>query len=224
MAAVASFGPDARDIARMVPIRQVLRHLGWTIRPRGRADCGLCRGSSKGTVAYREDVWHCHRCHEGGDVYSLVRAVQGCDFRVALRVVADLAGVRLDTGRDRDEWRRAMEAGRRKSERIKRVADRLAGLERALRLECRDRIHAAERKLAALLKATAWSERDWLIASALHDSLQHDLVEYTLLGFGAVAERAQYVLHPEQREQMAGSVRSAGGILTDDGCRMEVIA
>lgn len=224
MAAMESFGPDARDIASMVSVPQMLRHLGWRIRARSRADCGLCRGHSRGTVAYREHVWHCHRCNQGGDVYSLVRAVQRCDFRDALRYVAEMAGVKVDSGRDRDKWRRAMGASRRERERIDRAADKLASLERALRLECRDCIHAAERKMAALSKATTWGEREWLIASVLHDSLQHDLAEYILLGFGAVAERAQYVLHPEQRGQMAGSVRSAGGVLIDDGCRMEVIA
>ncbi len=157
-------------------------------------------------------------------MYSLVRAVQGCDFRDALRYVGELAGVRLDGGRDRDEWRQAMEASRREREHIERAADKLASLERALRFECRNSIHAAEHKLAALSKATAWSERDWFVASALHDALQHDLVEYTLLSFGAMPERAEYVLHPKQREQMAASVRWAGVVLTDDGHWMGVVA
>ena len=33
--------PDARDIARMVTIPEVLRHLHWRFRGRKRADCGL---------------------------------------------------------------------------------------------------------------------------------------------------------------------------------------
>jgi len=57
---------DARDIARMVSIPHLLRQLGWRKRSRSRADCGLCRAVEvKGTIAPREHVWQCHRCHEG---------------------------------------------------------------------------------------------------------------------------------------------------------------
>jgi CHC2 zinc finger len=88
----AAMQPAQRDIARMVSIPLVLRQLGWCMGSRSRADCRLLRGRSSETVVYREHVWHCHRCHEGGDVYALVRAVQGCDFRAAMVYVAELAG------------------------------------------------------------------------------------------------------------------------------------
>jgi hypothetical protein len=141
----AAMQPTPRDIARMVPIPQLLRELGWRMRSRSRADCGLCRGTSSATVAYREHVWYCHRCHRGGDVYALVRAVQGCDFRGAMAYVAALAGIRLEDHRSVDlRWQLAARKQRR--EWVEHCAEKLAALERALLRERRDRIHDTERK------------------------------------------------------------------------------
>src|ERR1700727_1245127 len=109
--------PDARDIARMVTMAELLRHLGWRVRWRNRADCGLCRGNSIGTLAFTERVWKCHRCNLGGDVFSLVRAVNRWQFPDALRYLASLAGVRLDD-RHRDEWRQQIAEHKRQSERL----------------------------------------------------------------------------------------------------------
>ena len=45
---------DTANAARIVTMAQLMRHLGWRIRHRNRADCGLCRGTSTGTVAFTE--------------------------------------------------------------------------------------------------------------------------------------------------------------------------
>ena len=213
--------PDARDISRMVMIPEALRHLGWRLRRRGkRADCGLCRGSSKGTVAYGDRVWHCHRCHAGGDVYSLVRAVHHCDFPSALRYIAQLAGVRLDD-RQQDDWRKQIAERKRLRERLETAAQKLAALERATWVECRDRILDCERVLAT---PGRWDDRQWQRAQAacvLRDD--YVLPAYTLLSFAAPVERARYVLHPETQAQMAAAVRWAGYVLTADARRVEVL-
>src|SRR5437016_2872131 len=171
---------DARDIAGMVTIRQMLRHLGWRVRSRSRADCGLCRGSSKGTLPYRERVWHCHRCHAGGGVFSLVQAVQGCDFPAALAKVANLAGMRIG-GRSGDDWRRQVADRQQQWGRVDAAADKLAQAEHALWLECRDRIHECDRVLA---KPGPWDERQWQrmqAACLLRD--EYLLPAYTLLSW-----------------------------------------
>jgi putative DNA primase/helicase len=49
--------PDARDIARMIPVRQLLRVLGVRVRNPKRADCPLCKGNSTGTLAFTERLW-----------------------------------------------------------------------------------------------------------------------------------------------------------------------
>lgn len=212
--------PDARDIARMVTIPELLRHLGWPLRHRKRADCGLCRGSSKGTVAYGDRVWHCHRCHAGGDVYGLVRAVHQCDFPRALRYVAQLAGVQLDDRRQ-DDWRTQMGEHTRQCERLETAAQKLAALEHATRAECRNRILDCERVLA---RPGPWDEQQWRQAQAACVSRDdYVLPAYTLLSFAALVDRARYVLHPEAQAQMAAGVRWAGYVLTDDARHVEVL-
>ena len=169
---------DARALARMVPIRQLLSMLGACVRNSKRADCALCKGHSTGTVSYREHIWHCHRCQAGGDVFSLVQAVKQCDFPEALKSVADMAGVNLHDHPSNGDMRREMAVRQEERERIQRAAETLAAMERGLRRECRDRIHLAERKVTALSEQSAWTERDWLIASMAWEMLRHDLPAY----------------------------------------------
>src|ERR1019366_5329342 len=96
--------------------------------------------------------------------------------------------------------------------RIDTAAEILGTMEQALRLDCPERIQLVERGLTALSAATTWTERDWLVASGGYDMLQRDLAIYTLLAFGAIADRALYVLHPEHRAETAASIRFAGGV------------
>lgn len=205
--------PDARDLARMVSIPQVLRHLGWRIRHRKRADCGLCRGNSTGTVAFTERLWKCHRCNEGGDVFKLIMAVNRCGFRDALAYVAGLAGVLVENAR-RDDWRRNIAEHQRKMEHIGRAAQKLGTLERALRLECRDRIHECDRVLAI---PGPWREAQWQRAQAACLFRDECLLAYTVLCFAAVAERARYILYPDRRLGIIAAARYAGGVRSDEG-------
>lgn len=226
---------DVQDVARRVTMRAVLTNFGWRVRSRNRADCGLCRGSSSATVAYREHVWHCHRCHQGGDVYALVRVVQGCDFRAAMAYVAALAGIRLED-RPSVDLRRELAARKQQRERVEHCAEKLAALERALFRERRDRIHETENKrlkvserLAALTRGEperfhGEQEGLWLRLQAAAVLLNTDIPAYTLLSFGPPGERARFVLHPELRDEIIASVRWAGHIRTADGKQIEVLA
>jgi DNA primase len=40
--------------------------------------------------------YHCFGCHQGGDIFSFVEAIEGLDFTGSLKVLADRAGVSLD--------------------------------------------------------------------------------------------------------------------------------
>jgi hypothetical protein len=212
--------PEAREIARAVTVPQILRALGARVRNRKRADCPLCKGSSKETLAFNESLWKCHRCNEGGDVFSLVRAVHRCTFPDALRYVAEFAGIRLENSRSAD-LRRDLAEHRRQRERIDCAAHKLAQFEHDLRIEFRNRIHECDRVLQT---PGPWSEVQWQraqAASVLRD--EYLLTAYTLLSFGSVAERCEFVLKPPVREGMVRDFRWRGYVTTDDGKQFPVL-
>jgi hypothetical protein len=227
--------PDANDIAQMVSMRQVLQVLRVRARSSKRADCPLCRGRSYGTVAFTERLWRCHRCNEGGNVFSFVRAVNRCGFPDALKFVADLAGIRLE-GRRNAELRRELDTRRRQRERLEDAARTLSALEQALLRECRGRIHEAERiqlKVSERLAALSRGEPErfpgeqeglWLRMHAAAALLSTETPAYTLLSFGALDQRALFVLHPELRDEVISGVRWAGFVRTADGKQIEVLA
>jgi hypothetical protein len=226
---------SAADLARSIAVRQVLCASGVRVRNSKRADCPLCKGNSTGTIAFTDRLWRCHRCNEGGDVFSLVRRVNRCDFPRALRFVAELAGIRLEGSRKGD-FHRELDARRRHRERLKDGANKLSALEHALLLESTDLIHDAERKRLKVSERFAGLSRGeperfrgeqeglWLRLQAVTASLNANLPMYTLLSFGAPEERARFVLHPELREEIIDGVRWAGYVRTADGKQIEVLA
>jgi hypothetical protein len=226
---------DARVIARMATMRQTLKVLGVGVRNAKRADCPLCRGKSTATLAFTERLWHCHRCCEGGDVFSLVRAVNRCDFPDALRFVAKLAGICVEDHRTVD-FQRKLYARKMYRDRLEDGARRWSALEHSLLLGSRDLIHKAERgrqKASARLAALRRGEperfrgeeaRLWQTLQAAELLLRIELPIYTLLSFGAPEERARFVLHPKMRDQIMADVRSAGFVRTVDGKRVEVVS
>jgi hypothetical protein len=227
--------PDARDIARMIPVRQLLRVLGVRVRNPKRADCPLCKGNSTGTLAFTERLWRCHRCNEGGDVFSLVRAVNCCDFPDALRYVAELAGIRVKDHL-RVDFPRELAARKEQRVRLEHCAEKLAALERALLRERRNRIHDVERKvlkvserLAALTRGEpercrGEQESLWLTLQVAVTLLNTDIAVYTLLSFGTPEDRSRFVLHPELRKEIIAGLRWAGYVRTADGKQIEVLA
>lgn len=121
-----------------------------------------------------------------------------------------------DTDARTADARREMAQRQRQRERVENAADRLAQMERELRLECRKQIHETDRILRA---PQPWDEAQWQRATAA-SVLQDDylLPAYSLLSFGAIAERTLYVLADRRvRVGMAAAVREAGGVRTDSG-------
>jgi hypothetical protein len=149
--------------------------------------------------------------------------------------VAELAGIRLGDRRNANS-QHELDARKRQRERVENAVDKLETLERALRLECRGRIHDTERKqlhvvarLAAIHRGElerfrGEQERLWLKLKAAAVLLDTDLLQYTLLSFADPAERARFVLHPELREEIIAGVRWAGYVRTADGKQIEVLA
>ncbi len=167
-------------------------------------------------------------------MFSLVRAVNHCDFLEALRFVADLAVIRLEDRRNTG-FQRELDARRRQRERLEAGAIKLSALEHALVRECRDRIHDAERtrlKVGARLAELSRGEPEhfrgsqeslWLKLKAAATLLDGNLPTYILLSFGSLDERAAFVLHPEMRDKIIAGVQWTGYVRTADGKHIEVL-
>ena len=66
----------------------------------GRSMVGLCPFHKEKTgsfhVSPERGTWHCFGCGEGGDGFSFIEKIEGVDFKGALQLLADKAGVQIE--------------------------------------------------------------------------------------------------------------------------------
>ncbi|MCA9282797.1 MAG: DNA primase [Phycisphaerales bacterium] len=83
---------DATDIVRLIG-----EHV--TLRPKGREYVGLCpfHDDHKPSmcVVPHKHMFHCFSCGSGGNAFDFMMKFHGMEFREALRVLADRAGIEL---------------------------------------------------------------------------------------------------------------------------------
>lgn len=78
------------------------------LRRAGRSMVGLCPFHKEKTGSFHVSVergtWHCFGCGLGGDGFSFIEKVEGVDFKGALKILADKAGVQIEyRGGNREE-------------------------------------------------------------------------------------------------------------------------
>ncbi len=98
---MARYTPDSRDRVRdaidfveLVGTRTELRRAG------ARSYEGLCpfhdERSPSFSVEPVEKVYYCFGCQASGDVFTFVQETEGVDFKGALELLADRAGIELE--------------------------------------------------------------------------------------------------------------------------------
>ncbi len=70
----------------------------------GNVAVGLCVFHDDKSPSFRVNLaghrfagkFHCHSCHEKGDIYDFVRHIDGCELPTAIRILAADAGIAID--------------------------------------------------------------------------------------------------------------------------------
>ncbi len=78
------------------------------LKKAGRSYQGLCPFHKEKTpsfsVSLERGTWHCFGCGEGGDMFTFVEKTEGVDFKGALKILAERAGVVIEySGGERED-------------------------------------------------------------------------------------------------------------------------
>lgn len=71
------------------------------LKKTGRSFKGLCPFHSEKTPSFivspEKQIAYCFGCHKGGDIFKFIEEVEGVDFVEAMKVLADRAGIKVET-------------------------------------------------------------------------------------------------------------------------------
>ncbi len=87
-------------IKQKLDIASIVQSYVPTLKHTGRNWFGLCPFHSEKSPSFSVNpeigIYKCFGCGEGGDVISFLQKVEGLEFREALRLAAEKAGVKLE--------------------------------------------------------------------------------------------------------------------------------
>jgi DNA primase len=101
MAEAGSFADRVKQQA------DIVRVIGEYVRLKkaGKNFTGLCPFHQEKTPSFSvnasKQMYYCFGCHEGGDVFKFVMAIERCEFPEAVRTVAEKAGIPIPQPRER---------------------------------------------------------------------------------------------------------------------------
>ncbi len=90
---------NVEEIKQRLDVSEVLASY-IQLKPAGRNFRALCPFHHEKTASFvvsdGKGIWHCFGCGEGGDIFEFVMKMEGLDFRQALELLANRAGVNLE--------------------------------------------------------------------------------------------------------------------------------
>jgi hypothetical protein len=221
-----------QEIASLVPMPALLRHLGFEVNEQSRRTrCLIHGGANRTAFSWDEERWYCFRCNAGGDKYDLIRTLYGCTFKDALMVLCELAGLRSI---DSVEWRAPTARERRQRERLEEAAEKyraleaatclnlaeqLSGLER-MRDFAAERLHNLERGAPA--RFAHEYEAAWQALAIAAQEIPPVLAAYYVIAFGSEDDQQRFVLFSRERTRLTEQALRYGGFTDDAGHFVEV--
>jgi hypothetical protein len=224
---------DAGHIAALVPMREVLRALGFAANERARrSPCLLHSGSNPTAFSWSEDGrWHCFSCGRGGDRIALVRAARQVSFREAVSFLAALAGVEYRPGHISRE---TIEQEKRQRECEASQADALLGLEfvawRAIQdvlLQLEKIRRDAGRRLDAIHHGDRelWSgemEVGWEALAEVYRQMPRAAAAYYVISFAPAQDRFTFAIDAEACEKLTDEALERGWVADKKGHRLGI--
>lgn len=105
------YNSNAEKIKDLVTVEDALRRYHALGRHKGRTSCPV-HGGKGDNFSYKDRVWHCFVCGEGGDVITLVQKIFDIDFASAISKLSEDFGIRLDKESKEDIQKRKVERER----------------------------------------------------------------------------------------------------------------
>jgi len=224
---------DAREIARLVPMPELLLTLGFAMNERTRrCACVLHGGSNRSAFSWREDGrWHCFSCDAGGDKIALVRAVKQCGFRESVQFLAALAGTEyLAHQISHDEIERVQlerDALRSDTKALLAIEDKAWREAREAVLQLEGIQRGAEQRLDAIQRGAPerWRgelETAWAALAEVHFQMPRAAAAYNVISFAPHRERLEFALDSQAREWLVCETLECGYVADERGYRFEV--